>query len=68
MQTGDYEEVTAAIRNAPDTWFPALMVELLKAALHKKVWQRGCIHKYVTSIETQLLRELEKAEKGCDAS
>ena len=49
------------IRNAPATYFPALMQTLVLAGMEKKVW-KGKIHIYVKAIEDapEVYKEIDR--------
>jgi hypothetical protein len=51
MSYYNYEKAKQAIQDLPQSWIPALLIELIQTAQEKKVFQPGRIHVFVKSVE-----------------
>jgi len=52
-----YDDLAAAIRLAPATWLPALMIEIIEAGIAKDVWRPGKIGQFAAKMEERKRRE-----------
>jgi hypothetical protein len=61
-----FSEISAWIGRVPKTWLPALLIRIVKACEHQKVFQPGGLEKVVASAKEAannplwMLRELDK--------
>lgn len=47
----EYNRIKEEIVNLPVTWYPALIVEMVQAAIQKRVFKPGGITEFVKEIE-----------------
>jgi len=46
-----YDKIEKSLKDLPMTWYPALMMTLVKAAIKKSTWKKGKIHIFVKGLE-----------------
>jgi hypothetical protein len=49
-----YEEIIEEIKNAPTTWLPGLLREIVKACLVKHVFKKDGFDKTISSIKSKV--------------
>lgn len=58
----DYEKLNAAIRAAPMTQIPALMIACIETGIDKNVWRQGWIDVFAARVEREY-RSKQAADK-----
>lgn len=49
-----YDELNSELQNLPQTWYPALLLVMVEAAISKRVFVRGGVTRFVHSIEDKV--------------
>lgn len=58
MKNLSYNELEEELENLPDTWYPAMIVVIVKAALSRPIFQRGGLERLVD----KTIREMQTEE------